>query len=342
MVESTDTFEIQLAAPSRFIRRDEDYGTLNLDGHDIESSGRTAYRAERLSYAEAIDCFTGFDLRFIHAWPDDLCESTELLAKELTPFGNRLAEWNVKLENTGRGNRDIILNVRSLVDCNANRPHRQQVRLGTVRFDKWHVNAHYVPSGIAAQDKVAQSVASWIDNGIEEARGNFTTNAKFVNRLATRIGNSPFGCSPLSSGRTLFFKFPAGVTDKYQYCLWLQGELIEWLPCDWTVTGRYTKASVSDLTESIKQAHSMLDEIEAKVSSIDNHGYKIKEDEHDYYARRFEDRMESAADMLHRVAAHRQDLAELAERLDSTHDRMVQVIDNGRSVVSGTTAHLFD
>jgi DNA-binding FrmR family transcriptional regulator len=52
--------------------------------------------------------------------------------------------------------------------------------------------------------------------------------------------------------------------------------------------------------------------------------------------------MSRATEILKQVSAHKDAVNKLSERIAETHDRMIQVIDNARSVASGTTSQLFD
>ena len=105
----------------------------------------------------------------------------------------------------------------------------------------------------------------------------------------------------------------------------------------WSVDVSTSVPNVNDLEYLCGKVNEMLDHADQEVQEIDNEGY---EDYGTYaYKRNTADRLTR---ILEQSSKFKEAISDLGERLDKTHARLSQVMDNAHSVAHGTTSHLFD
>jgi hypothetical protein len=350
-LHSTSQLLMEISAPSKFVNRyDESLKDPVIFGQKISNCDDLFTSSQRCSYSEATEYFERNILRDPDTWPGSLLEEVNAVAKMMVRYGCELESCDVTLEKgSGRGVRHCLLNIRSRDLANGRAPIvRQQVLLGTIVFDKWGVNVHRNISGISTQDSLTRTFTRWADQEIEAAKRERTTNARVVERIATKLNHrsiNNYGANievSYAGGRNISIKFPEGTTDRTSFARSIQQSLHKWLPDDWFVEFQYARPSVDDLTFAVNETIEMLDHVQGEVDKIDEQSYKTRKSEDDYVADRTERRMSRATEILKQVSAHKDAVNKLSERIAETHDRMIQVIDNARSVASGTTSQLFD
>ncbi|HBH88429.1 MAG TPA: hypothetical protein DDY27_00910 [Hyphomonadaceae bacterium] len=105
----------------------------------------------------------------------------------------------------------------------------------------------------------------------------------------------------------------------------------------WSTDVSSSVPSVNDLESLCTKVHDLLDSADQEVAEIDKEGYG------DYSTYLFKkETAERLTSILEQASRYKKSICGLSERLNNTHARMTQVMDNANSVAHGTTSHLFD
>lgn len=345
-ISNASRFSIRIRPPGKFIsRKTKRIAHLVISGknvctfQEILKDAASPTRGEQLSYAESFMC-PRMDK------DDDCYSNVKTLANAVVPFGCSIANWNVEVKSEGRGDRAYYLVVDTVSDTDKTR-NRSSHLLARASISTWGVafrsGNELERKKSEVEKKACRSFAKSIrdktkDCAPSSSDSDVITTKRFTERVVAKLRDVlPDMNIWLEGTRTLEFDWKDRRKDTPSH---FRKAFRDFLPGNWIAEVGYTNVGINELGTCLSSAETFLNDIEQTVEEIDEHGY----DQYAGSSLTFRSRMSlsRSSNLLKKISMHKESIGDLYKRLEETHGRMTQVIDNAQGVSSGATTHLFE
>ena len=263
---------------------------------------------------------------------DDVLAEMNDMAQQVAPFKAKNVRCKVKVAPTGhwRGAWEASLEVSYTDPLGKN--VTSSLPFKRIVWDKWHVSQ--------ADLDYASSLSltnAFLGECFHTSSKKLTRPADVANAAIQAIADEE-GCDVSRNGNTWKVYAPEGggyeqassIGHRLRYSLNRFCRV-------WSTNVHSSVPSVNDLEGLCIKVHDLLDAADQEVAEIDREGY---EDYSTYHFKK--STAERLTSILEQASRYKKSISDLSERLNNTHARMTQVMDNANSVAHGTTAHLFD